>query len=131
MQVTSTSNCFVCGSDNDTGLGAIFTTDRELDTSFCSLKIDTRFQGWQDVVHGGVIAALLDEACIYAALGLGKQLVTADLAVRYKKPLPVDQEVSVIGEVVEKRRKILRIKAKIMVGDEIYAEADSRVFILS
>jgi uncharacterized protein (TIGR00369 family) len=83
------------------------------------------------VVHGGIIAALLDEACIYAGLGIGKQLVTAELTVRYKKPLPVGEEIIITGEVVEKRRKVLRIKAQIMVADDVYAEAESRVFILA
>jgi len=130
MEVTTTSHCFVCGVDNDAGLGAIFTTDRELNRSFCRLTLDTRFQGWRDVVHGGIIAALLDEACIYAGLGIGKQLVTAELTVRYKKPLPVGEEIFITGEVVEKRRKVLRVKARIMVADDVYAEAESRVFIL-
>lgn len=131
MQVTRTDGCFVCGKDNGAGLQATFTTDRENHRSFCRLTIAPRFQGWQDVVHGGVIAALLDEACIYAGLGLDKQLVTAELTVRYKKPLLVGQEVVVTGEVVEKRRKVLRIKAWLAVGDEVHAEAESRVFLLS
>ena len=131
MEVTRTDGCFVCGQDNDTGLQAIFNTDRENHRSFCRVTLDGRFQGWQDVVHGGVIASLLDEACIYAGIGLGKQLVTAELSVRYKKPLPVGQEVVVTGEVVEQRRKILRIKAQLTLDGEVHAEAESRVFLLS
>ena len=130
MEVNLSRSCFVCGPENGSGLQAVFTTDRELHRSFCRLTIDGRFQGWQDVVHGGVIAALLDEACIYAGLGLANQLVTAELSVRYKKPLQTGQEIIVIGEVVEQRRKLLRVKARLELDGEVYAEAESRIFLL-
>jgi uncharacterized protein (TIGR00369 family) len=130
VQVVRTDGCFVCGLENQSGLKATFTTDQENHRSSCRLTLDERFQGWENVVHGGVIAALLDEACIYAGLGLGRQLVTAELAVRFRKPLPVGQEVVVTGEVVEIRRKVLRVKASLSVGDEVHAEAESRVFLI-
>jgi uncharacterized protein (TIGR00369 family) len=130
MEVNLSRGCFVCGPENACGLQAKFTTDREHHRSCCRLAIGDRFQGWQDVVHGGVIAALLDEACIYAGLGLGDQLVTAELTVRYKKPLATGREVLVTGEVVEQRRKILRVKARIEMDGAVYAEAESRIFLL-
>ncbi|MEZ4599204.1 MAG: PaaI family thioesterase [Syntrophotaleaceae bacterium] len=130
MEVLKSEGCFVCGLDNPSGLKARFTTDRENNRSSCRLILDARFQGWADVVHGGVISALLDEACIYAGLGLGRQLVTAELSVRFRKPLPVDREVLVSGEVLEIRRKVLRVKAWLSLDDEVHAEAESRVFVL-
>jgi uncharacterized protein (TIGR00369 family) len=130
VEVSRTDGCFVCGQKNETGLKACFSMDSEHHRSFCRLVLDSRFQGWENVVHGGVIAALLDEACIYAGIGLGKQLVTAELTVRYRKPLAVGQEIVVTGEVIEIRRKVLRVKASLTAGDEIHAEAESRVFLL-
>ena len=123
--------CFVCGHENSSGLQAIFNCDKELLQSSCRLTIGSQFQGWPDIVHGGVIASLLDEACIYAGRGLAKSLVTAELSVRYRQPVSVGQEVAVLGEVVERRRNILRVKARLEADGELYAEADAKVFILS
>ncbi len=82
-------------------------------------------------MHGGVIAALLDEACIYAGRSLAESLVTAELAIRYRKPVTVGQQVTIRGEVVEKRRKVLRVKATLEVDGALCAEADAKVFLLN
>ena len=123
--------CFVCGQENASGLQAVFSYDKELLTSFCHLTIGDQFQGWPDIVHGGVIASLLDEACIYAGRALAETLVTAELSVRYRQPVSVGQKVTIQGEVVERRRKVLRVKARLEVDGKLCAEADAKVFLLS
>lgn len=130
FDVSKDSGCFVCGPDNDTGLRASFTCDKEQQRSFCRLTIGESFQGWQGMVHGGVIASLLDEASIYAGRGLAEQLVTAELSVRYRKPVAVGQEVTVQGEVLERRRKVLKVLARLEVDGELHAEAEARIFLL-
>lgn len=130
MNLEKDLGCFVCGPDNATGLQAAFTCDKELKQSFCRLTIDERFQGWESIVHGGVIASLLDEACIYAGRALAETLVTAELSVRYRKPVPVGQEITIRGEVMEQRRKVLKVKARLELSGELYAEADGRVFLI-
>ncbi len=123
--------CFVCGQENASGLQAVFSCDKELLTSFCRLTIGDQFQGWPDIVHGGVIASLLDEACIYAGRALAETLVTAELSVRYRQPVSVGQKVTIRGEVVERRRKVLRVKARLEVDGDLCAEADAKVFLLN
>ncbi|MEZ4484739.1 MAG: PaaI family thioesterase [Syntrophotaleaceae bacterium] len=109
---------------------AVFSCDPENLRSRCTLTLGENFQGWRGVVHGGVIASLLDEACIYAGRSLGETLVTAELTVRYRKPVPVGQAVTVSGEVLERRRKVLKVKARLEIDSELYAEADGRVFLI-
>jgi len=123
--------CFVCGQENPSGLKAVFNCDKELLQSFCHLTIGDQFQGWPDIVHGGVIASLLDEACIYAGRALAETLVTAELSVRYRQPVSVGQEVTILGEVVERRRKVLRVKARLEADGVLCAEADAKVFLLN
>lgn len=131
MNLDKDRGCFVCGPDNASGLQAVFSCDKERLQSFCRLTIPDRFQGWPAVVHGGVIASLLDEACIYAGRSLAESLVTAELTIRYRKPVTVGQQVTIRGEVVEKRRKVLRVKATLEVDGALCAEADAKVFLLS
>lgn len=130
MQVSEDGGCFVCGRDNPIGLRAAFAVDRQAQRAAATLVIPPGFQGWAGVVHGGIIAALLDEACIHACRSLGEQFVTAELAVRYRQPVPVGQELTVTGEVTERKRKILQVRARLEIDGRLHAEADSRVFFL-
>lgn len=130
MDFDKDRGCFVCGPENNTGLQAVFSMDRDNLSSCCRLTLGDRFQGWQGVVHGGVIASLLDEACIYAGRSLAETLVTAELSVRYRKPVPVGREVMVRGEVLERRRKVLKARALLEIDGALYAEAEARIFLV-
>ena len=71
--------CFVCGQENSGGLQARFRTNPEAGRAECRLVIPSTFQGWQGMVHGGIISALLDEVAIQACHGAEEDLLTAEL----------------------------------------------------
>lgn len=129
-EVESDSACFVCGQQNPIGLKAEFSTDKEACSSSATLTLSDSYQGWHDVVHGGIVAALLDEACIYACMAKAGQVVTAELQIRYRKPVPVDAEVVVTGELIDSSRKIWQAKASLKIADTLHAEATAKVFVL-
>lgn len=131
MQLTKTENCFVCGDENRHGLQARFQTNGNLLCSFGSVVLAETFQGWGNIAHGGIIAALLDEACIYAAMSLGKKAVTAELQIRYRKPVPCGCEVTLFGEVVKQRKQLVLTRARLVLAGEICAEAEARIFLSS
>ena len=130
QKVADDSTCFVCGSKNPIGLKAEFTTDESECSSSARVQVASEFQGWQDVVHGGVLAALLDEACIYACRAKADQCVTAELQVRYRKPVPVGASIEVTGRLEDSSRKIWQASAQLKIDDSLYAEAQAKVFIL-
>lgn len=130
QEVEADSACFVCGRQSKIGLKADFQTNRETATSKATVKLTSDYQGWHDVVHGGIVAALLDEACIYACLAKAEQAVTAELQIRYRKPVPVGAEVEVSGMLLDSHRKIWQAKSRLIIGDTLYAEATAKVFIL-
>lgn len=129
MQLSKTDSCFVCGGHNPMGIKASFQTDHDLLCAFSRVTLEEHFQGWGRIAHGGVLAALLDETCIYAAMGLGGQAVTAELQVRYRKPVPCGCEITLFGEVLSHRRRIVRVRARLVVSGDICAEAEARLFI--
>jgi uncharacterized protein (TIGR00369 family) len=127
MDVVEDGYCFVCGPLNPTGLRAVFRVDPATGRASSRLVIPTGFQGWQNLVHGGVIAALLDEAAVYACRSGGGQFVTAELTVRYRQPVPVGAEVTVVGEIVEKRKRVVLARARLEIDDTVHAEAEARL----
>ena len=130
MEISDDDHCFVCGAMNRIGLRVRPTIDAARQSASCSLAIPKEFQGWEGIVHGGILATLLDETCAYAARGLVEHVVTAEITVSYKKPVPLATELLVTATVVSQRRKIIEVKGRIEIGGEIYVEARAKMFIV-
>lgn len=130
MDVTSDNHCFVCGELNSAGLKARFEVDSEHPKATCTLALPASFQGWQGVVHGGILAALLDEACIYACRTLHEKVVTAELSLRYKKPVPVGTDLLIRAEVTEANKRTMSAKASLSIDGATYAEAVAKIFLV-
>ncbi len=79
------SGCFVCGQENETGLKARFFWDE--DKAVCDITANEAFSGYKNVFHGGIVATLLDEVMIKSLLAQGILAVTAELTVRFLKPV--------------------------------------------
>jgi len=130
MDFEKDRGCFVCGPDNPQGMHADFTLDAQQQSAFCEMERGSTYQGWQGVVHGGITGTLLDEAGIYACRTQGETFVTAELNVRFRKPVPVGKKVRVSAQVKDRRRRIFKVVSQLTIEDEIYAEAEARVMCL-
>jgi hypothetical protein len=75
--------CFVCGEKNPVGLRLRLRTDPERGESIAEVTFPGHFQGWAGIVHGGLLASVLDEAMIYAVGAKGFKCVTGEITVRY------------------------------------------------
>ena len=127
MQVVADQGCFICGTDNPIGLNVNFTIDQDNCKAEATLVVSEGYQGWQGVVHGGIISALLDEAAIYACRPKSLYAVTAGLNVRFLKPVSVDIETEVKAEVIAVRRRLATVKSCLWQAGELKAEADVKV----
>lgn len=104
-------HCFVCGEKNPNGLNLTFSfRERKVFTEFILHKT---YQGYKDIVHGGIISTLLDEAMVKAALLQGIPVVTAEITVRFKNPLMVGEKALVEAHIIETNRKIIDTSATI------------------
>lgn len=122
--------CFGCSPGNHIGLKLTFEEDDE--KLYASWQPDPVFQGYLNVLHGGIIATLLDEAgawCVYVKAGTSG--VTASLTVRYLKPVYISKGmVSVEARLVTKGEKKALLSASLFDGDgKLCAEADLDYFI--
>jgi len=130
LQVRADQGCFVCGPDNPSGLQARLEVDTAAASASCRIELDSRFQGWRGVIHGGILSTLLDEVAIYACRARGEQFVTVDIHVRFRKPVPVGSNVDLTGMVKEVRRRIYRVDSRLEVDGVLHAEAEVRVMQL-
>ena len=130
MQVTDNRCCFICGADNPIGLKTRPSRDEIAGRAWLSVVIPEEFQGWAGVAHGGIIAALLDEVCAYAVMGVSKQIVTAELTIRYLKPVPLGREVTVEAHLRERVRRSITVDAQLTCEGETLARAEARMVVL-
>ena len=108
-----THSCFVCGESNPFGLKLRFETDGQtVQTKFTPR---TEHIGFKRVVHGGIIATLLDEIMVWVcAVRTKKFAYCAELNVRFLKPARPGEELAVTAELVTNRRdKIFEAKAEL------------------
>jgi len=104
-------NCFACGPENAIGLHLSFEPDGEGVRSQTILAPE--FQGWKTIAHGGIAITLLDEAMAHAAAFAGHRGMTASMNVRFRKPVPVGEPVTITGRVAWQRRNVLGLEASV------------------
>ena len=129
--IKADDGCFVCGRENPVGLHADFLVDTDNNRASARLTIGSNFQGWQGVVHGGIIATLLDEVAIYACRALSHTAVTAGMTVKYKKPVRTDCLLTLQAEVVSVKRRIALVTSQLKIESELMAEAEVKVMLLN
>ncbi len=115
--------CFGCGDRNPEGLHIEFGVDgRRVHGRFTARQ---SHQGYPGVAHGGIAAAVLDEAMGWAMYAAGAWAMTARLQVKYRRPLPLGEELAVTAEVVRERGRWLEARAEVrtLAGGPI-AQAD-------
>ena len=117
MKLESNGNCFVCGKNNPNGLQLSFEINKEKQTLKTTFVASPTYQGWDGVVHGGILSTLLDEAMANLIYELGYQAVTASIEIRFKKPAPILKPLLVYGEVTEVSKRLIRAKAHIAQED--------------
>lgn len=127
------SNCFCCGVDNDKGLHLVFSYPGEGEAE-ASLRVPEYFSGWRRMTHGGFLSMLLDEAmahaCIAGAVSAGAaaaSAVTAEMTVRFLKPVETGTQVRVAGKIVQTKGRIISTQGRIYDSDGmVAAEASAR-----
>lgn len=101
-ELPHTHSCFVCGESNPLGLKLRFETDGRI--------VQARFRprpehiGFKNVVHGGLIATVLDEIMVWACAVQTRQFAfCAEFNVRFLNPLPPGEEVLITSELTANR----------------------------
>lgn len=103
IELPHSKSCFVCGARNPIGLKLRFHTDgRIAETRFTP---QAEHAGFVNVVHGGLVATLLDEIMVWGC-GVRTKLFSycAEMTVRYHAPVRPLQPLRAVGELVENKR---------------------------
>ena len=131
MAFSGDDYCFGCGAKNPIGLHLEFTS---VEDKVVAKKIVAKeYQGYSNVVHGGIVTTLLDEAMgSFIQEKYNEQAMTGRLEIRYKHPTPVDEELKISAWQESQRRNILTMKAQVETSDgTVTAEATAKFAVVS
>ena len=108
--------CFVCGIENPIGLKLKFYTDDE-GRCIARFRPKPEHQGYPGHLHGGIISTLLDEVMGRVLLHQEVWAITGRLEVRFGNPVPLDQELTIIGELTRSRSTAYEARGEIRLPD--------------
>jgi len=118
--------CFACGEENPLGLRLKFSLNNNKATAeFVPQKVH---QGYKDIVHGGIITTVLDEAMVKAAIMQGMCAMSAEITVRFKNILFAGEKTVVEALINKISRKIIEASAVLKrTDDTIIAEGHAKL----
>jgi acyl-coenzyme A thioesterase PaaI-like protein len=104
------------------------TSEYHDDSVLSTVTFNEAYQGPPACVHGGFVAALLDEALGRARHLTDRNCVTGSLSVNYRKPTPVNVELKIPARIVEMHPRKMLVRGEIIHDGEVTAEAEA-VFV--
>ena len=114
--------CFVCGRKNPHGLYVTFYDNGRNEVT-ATHAIPEAYQGYPGVVHGGIVAALLDEVVARVAM-IGDPhhfMMSVKLEVKYRHPVPTETALTAVGRIVKLRGRLGKAVGEIILPDRTVA----------
>lgn len=119
--------CFVCGDKNPIGLNVVFFSDD--DRVVAEYVAGRNFEGYKDILHGGILSSLLDEIMIRAVLDKDIFCLTSEIKVKFKKMVKIGDKLTLEGRLVEDKGRMLVAQGKITNQDnEVVATGEAKFF---
>ncbi|HWR37909.1 MAG TPA: PaaI family thioesterase [Patescibacteria group bacterium] len=122
--------CFACGPANPIGLKLEF---QEMQDTYCAKFVaGPEHQGYDGIVHGGIVSTLLDEVMARYIFVKGVNAVTARLEVRFRQPTPIAQELTITAKIAGKTRNIYDMTADVRLPDgTVTAQGKAKVAVVT
>ena len=122
----NSDSCFVCGRLNERGLYMTFH-DNLKDEVFAEYTVPEDYQGYPGIVHGGIVAAMLDEVVCRAAM-IGDHhhfMLSVRLEVKYRQIVPTETPLRIVGRTVKLRGRLGKAVGQVILPDgTIAAESE-------
>ncbi|MEW6363475.1 MAG: PaaI family thioesterase [Acidobacteriota bacterium] len=118
-------HCLFCGDWNPASLRLSFTVghDGMVRSIF---HANPRLQGYDGILHGGVVGALLDAAMTHCLFHHGVQALTGDLRVRFRKPVPCEALLELRAWLLSERPPLYRLAAELLHDNHVVAKAEAK-----
>jgi len=119
--------CFICGLKNPVGLKLkIYEVEPGIiETTYLAPE---HFQSYPGILHGGIVATILDEISGRSLMGNAVEprfMFTAKLEIKYRKNVPIGKPLRIVGKAGKSKGRMAQAWAGIYEEDTLLAEANS------
>lgn len=124
-------SCFGCSPTNPSGLHMEFF--KEGGELVCKWDPVEHYQGFHDILHGGIQATMMDEIASWVVFViLDTAGVTYQLNSRFRKPVHISKGlITVRASLVKQQKRVAEIEARLYDGDNVLcAESQVNYFIM-
>jgi len=128
LELPHTAGCLVCGRQNPRGLHLHLHVDETTGA------VETRFTpaaehiGFEGIIHGGILATVLDEAMVWAATWRGRRFcVCGELTIRFRKAAEVNQPLIIRASIESARARMIQTSGQVLDSSgEVMATASGK-----
>jgi acyl-coenzyme A thioesterase PaaI-like protein len=118
-------NCFACNSNDGVGLGLKFYKNED-GAVFGSFFADQKYEGYSGIIHGGIVATLLDSAMTHCLLMKDVPALTGRLSIKYSTPIRTGTVVKLEARIVGQLHEMFILQGKALVGGKRVASAEAK-----
>ena len=122
-------HCRISGSANPEGLQLKFRMEESGDV-VADFDCHPRYQGYSEIVHGGVLAAMMDSAMVNSLFARRIDAVTAELVVRYRGPVRLSVPAQVRARIAKASRRLYVLDAEVVQDGQIMATSTAKFMAL-
>lgn len=120
----SHQNCMLCGSQAPLGLNLNFYANQ--DEVWTLVNGSIHQQGYQGILHGGFLMALLDATMCHAVFNRQVEAVTADMNIRFLHEVSVNSEMLIKAIITSHYATLYKVSAEIYVDNKLMVKANAR-----
>jgi len=107
--------CFACSPNNPIGLKLVF--EHEGDICRASFVAGPEHQGWNGVMHGGLVTTMLDEVMAQWLWSRDMSIMTAEMTTRFVNPVPIGVKLTIESRLVANKRRLFLMEADATLPD--------------
>jgi acyl-coenzyme A thioesterase PaaI-like protein len=119
-------NCFACGSNDGRGMGLKFYKHHEDGAVFGNFFADPKYEGYSGIIHGGIVATLMDSAMTHCLLMKGIPALTGRLSIKYSIPIRTGTVVKLEARIVDQLHEVFILQGKALVDGKRVASAEAK-----
>jgi acyl-coenzyme A thioesterase PaaI-like protein len=121
----SHSGCLLCGNKNPLSLGLCFEPAGQ-GVVQTVVQLNRRLQGYDGILHGGVIGSLLDAAMTHCLFHAGIEAVTGDLHLRFVHPVPIEKKVEIRSWILSSFPPFYSVRAELLFEGHVMAWGEGK-----
>ena len=125
-------NCFGCSPENPTGLKMKFLEEDQF--LVCEWEPELKFQGYHNILHGGIQATLMDEIASWTVfVKADKGGVTSRVEIKYRKPVFINKgKILLKSQLLDINKRIARVHVELFNNEQLLcSEAWFEYFIVA